>query len=266
MKTYQLEESENAQGFYEDILVDTILTFGPDMIGFGCLFACDFPDVLRFSILSKERFETIPIVAGGLHITIHARSILTECPSIDWIVLGEAEESLVQLVETVKAETDEFSKIDGLAYRANGEVVVNPKKHFIKDVDSIPFPAYDLVDMEDYHVDTSDWHNPKGLSFNMSAPIISSRSCPNRCSFCSAYMSMGPRWRARTAQNVVDEIEYWYHTYQQTHFSFMDDNLTLDRSRTLEICSQIVARDLNIQFETPNGLSLGTPMLHDHAP
>jgi radical SAM superfamily enzyme YgiQ (UPF0313 family) len=69
---------------------------------------------------------------------------------------------------------------------------------------------------------------------------------------------MGPKWRARTAQNVVGEIEYWYHTYQQTHFSFMDDNFTLDKPRTLEICSQIVGRNLNIQFETPNGLSLKT--------
>lgn len=258
LKTYRLDESENAHGFYEDMLIDTILTFRPNMIGFGCLFACDFPDVLKLSILCKERFETIPIVAGGLHITIHAASILAECPSIDWIVQGEAEESLVQLVETLKTKSYEFNKIDGLAYRVNGEVVVNPKKRFIQDVDGIPFPAYDLIDMEDYYVDTSDWHNPKGLSFNMSAPIISSRSCPNRCSFCSAYMSMGPKWRARTARNVVDEIEYWYHTYQQTHFSFMDDNLTLDKARTLDICNEVVGRNLNIQFETPNGLSLRT--------
>ena len=72
------------------------------------------------------------------------------------------------------------------------------------------------------------------------------------------YQAMGPRWRARSARNVVDEIEHVVRTYGQSHFSFMDDNFTFSKARTLEICQEIVRRGLDIQFETPNGLSMKT--------
>ena len=124
--------------------------------------------------------------------------------------------------------------------------------------DTIPFPAYELVNLRDYYVDTSGWHNPKNLPINTSVPIISSRSCPNRCNFCSMFLVMGPKWRARSSKNVVDEIEYVYKKYNHRHFSFMDDNFTLDKGRAIEICKDIIDRKLNIQFETPNGLSINT--------
>ena len=231
---------------------------GPDLIGFGCLFSGHFPDVLAFSEFCKERFPAVPIVTGGIHFTLHAREILIHCPSIDWIVLAEGEDSFVQLVAEVESGRRDLDRIDGLAFRRNGEVVVHPKTRFIEDLDRIPMPAYDLIRMEDYFVDTSDWTNPKGLAFQTSIPIVSSRSCPNRCTFCSMYQAMGPRWRARSARNVVDEIEHVVRTYGQNHFSFMDDNFTFSKARTLEICEEIGRRGLDVQFETPNGLSLKT--------
>ncbi|UCE36107.1 MAG: B12-binding domain-containing radical SAM protein [Thermoplasmata archaeon] len=256
MKALKPDVSVNHQKFYENALIDKISHFQPEIIGFGCLFSGNFPDVLRFSILCKQSFENIPIVAGGIHFTIYAREILANCLSIDWITLGEAEHSITQLVNTIKSNRYELDKVDGFVYRTNGKIVVNPKKSYIENIDDIPFPEYDLVNLEDYYLDTSRWHNPKQLPINTSIPIITSRSCPNRCSFCSMYMVMGPRWRARSPQNVLDEIEYVYDTYNHRHFSFMDDNLTLKKSRILEICNLIKKRKLNIQFETPNGLNL----------
>jgi len=258
MKTLKPPKPENRQKFYEDKLIKTVLEFQAELIGFGCLFSGNFPDVLRFSKICKERFERIPIVAGGIHFTIYAWEILTKCSSIDWIALGEAEEAIVQLVNTVKSNRYEMDKIDGFAYRSNGRIVVNPKRRYIENVDDIPFPAYELINLRDYYVNTSNWHNPKKLPINTSIPIISSRSCPNRCSFCSMYMAMGPKWRARSANNVVDEIEYLYDKYNHRHFSFMDDNFTLQKSRILRICEEINKRKLDIQFETPNGLSMAT--------
>lgn len=251
--------SPNKAGkFYEDILIGAVLDFCPELIGFGCLFSGNFPDVLRLSIVCKGRFKDIPIVSGGIHFTIYAEKILTHCHSIDWIVIGEGEESALQLINTIKNGRYEMDKIDGFAYRADGKVIVNPKKSHIEDIDTIPFPAYELIDFRDYYLDTSKWHNPKNLPINTSIPIISSRSCPNRCSFCSMYTVMGPKWRWRSPENVVDEIEYLYNKYSHRHFSFMDDNLTLNKPRILGICNQIKTRKLNIQFETPNGLNMNT--------
>lgn len=256
--TSKFEKSGCPQNFYENILMDAINDFHPSLVGLGCLYSGHFPDILKFSALIKKRFEKMPIIIGGIHPTIYCSEILVNCPSIDWIILGEGEHSIIQLVNTVKSKRYEFEKIDSFAFRKNGKVIVNSKTQYIDDLDNIPFPAYDLINLKDYYVDTSDWHNPKKLPINTSIPVISSRSCPKRCPFCSMFMVMGPKWRARSPENVVDEIGYLYNKYDHRHFSFMDDNLTLRKTHILGICDQIIKRKLNIQFETPNGISTST--------
>lgn len=240
------------------VLASRVGAYKPDLIGLGCLFSGNFPELLKLSAACKAGFPGIPIVTGGIHPTIYAGQILKNCPSIDYVILSEGERSVVEFAEALKNGGRDFEKIGGFAYRKDGGIRINPRANFIEDPDAIPFPAYDLVDLKDYYVDTSKWHNPKKLPINTSVPIISSRSCPNRCTFCSMYMVMGPRWRPRSAGNVVDEIEFVYNKYGHRHFSFMDDNFALNKARAIEICGQIVERKLNLQFETPNGLSLNT--------
>jgi len=258
MKTVKPDNPSKRSEYYETVLLEKIREFEPDLIGFGSLFSGNFPDALHYSKVSKANFPDIPIVAGGIHFTIYAEKILEKCPSFDWIVLGEGENTIVDLVKILEKGENDFSDIDGFAYRKDNQVIINPKLKFIKDADAISFPAYELINFEDYYTDTSHWHNPKKLPIKTSVPIISSRSCPNRCSFCSMFRAMGPHWRPRSAKNVVDEIEYVYNKYNHRHFSFMDDNMTLNKKRTLEICNEINNRGLNIQFETPNGLNINT--------
>lgn len=258
LKCPKYEKPDNPRKNYEDAMVNTISDFRPDIIGFGCLFSGNFPELLNLSNISKRKFGSVPVMIGGIHPTIYASEILKNCPDIDWVILGEGEESVVRLVNRVKDRTFGFEEIDGFAYRKNGKIIVNPKTKYIKEPDTIPFPAYDLIDLKDYYVDTSAWHNPKKLPINTSVPVITSRSCPNRCRFCSMYMVMGPHWRPRTPENVVGEIELIYDEYNHRHFSFMDDNLTLKKSHALGICNLIIKKKLNIQFETPNGLAINT--------
>jgi magnesium-protoporphyrin IX monomethyl ester (oxidative) cyclase len=248
----------NNQTGHEELFIQAVASFSPDLIGFGCLFSGNFTQLLRLSVLSKERFPQVPVIIGGIHPTIYALEILANCSSIDWIILSEGEESIVDFIDVFKEGRSDFSKIDGFAYKNSGKIYINPKTKFIKDADSIVFPAYNLVDLADYYVDTSLWHNPKKLQINTSVPIISSRSCPNRCNFCSMFLAMGPVWRPRSPKNVVDEIEYVYKTYNHRHFSFLDDNFSLSKPRVLEICDLIIKRKIDIQFETPNGLAINT--------
>ena len=256
-KTFQRGPSDPPRSFYDDTLIRTIAEFHPDLIGFGSLFSGNFPDLLRLTQMAKQHYPEIPNVIGGIHSTLYTQEILAHCPSIDSIVLGEGEETLVGIIEAMKHRAG-FEGIDGLAFRKAGTVVIHPKTTYIHDVDALPLPAYDLIRIEDYHVDTSGWHNPKGHPIHTSVPIISSRSCPNRCSFCSMYRVMGPRWRPRSAANVLDEISEVYHRYAHRHFSFMDDNVTLSKRRMIEICKGILDRGLDIQFETPNGVAINT--------
>lgn len=255
LNTFKLEESDDLEKLYESIILKKLSDFQPSLIGITCLWSGHFPSVLNFSKIIKSSFKESKIVIGGIHPTIYPVEILTNCPSIDWIIIGEGETALTQLVGMMEDNHYEFEKIDGFAYRKNGKVVVNPKKCFIPNLDDIPFPAYDLINLKDYYHDTSKWHNPRNLSINASLPIISSRSCPMRCNFCSMFMVMGSRWRGRSPKNVVDEIQFLYEKYDHRHFSFMDDNLTIDKQHIIELCNNIVKRNLRIQFETPNGIS-----------
>ena len=253
-----MQTGENDEKYYKKCLSAKISTVKPDLVGFSCLFSGNFPDILKFAEFCKDIDLDLPVVIGGIHPTIYAKEILENCLMIDYVLIGEAEESFPLFIKCLENNGLEYNKIDGFAYRDNGRVIIHHKANFIKNLDELPMPSYEMIDFNDYYVDTTDWHNPKQISFKTSVPIISSRSCPNSCNFCSMYSVMGPRWRARSAENVVDEIAYVYHNYGQSHFSFMDDNFTFNKKRTLEICNLIKKKDLNIHFETPNGISIKT--------
>lgn len=209
-KVYTDKNAADDADFYSGKLLETIEEFKPGLVGFGSLFSGEFPNVLGFTKTLKARHPSLPVVFGGGHATIFAEQILRNCPTIDYAVIGEGEEAMVRLADFLGKGKGAPDDIDGFAFRRDGTVKVNPKTRYIADLDSLPFPAYDLVDIKDYYVDTSKWHNPKKLPINTSFPIISSRSCPNRCTFCSMYRIMGPKWRSRSAKNVVDEIEFLY--------------------------------------------------------
>lgn len=226
------------------------------LVGIGCLFSGQFSLVRQLARFIKVGFPQVAVVIGGMHPSIFAGQIIAHCPEIDYVVIGEGERQFAALVGCLTSAHDvDASTIEGLAYRHKGQVCVQPQTRYIQDLDNLPMPAYHLIDFNDYAHRTSCWHNPKGLNFNLSVPLLSSRSCPNRCNFCSMYQVMGPRLRKRSPDRVVDEIQLLYEKYGQNHFSFMDDNLNLDRRHILRICHDIRRRGLNIQYETPNGLS-----------
>lgn len=228
----------------------------PDIVGIACPFSIRFGAALRLCQLIKKEYPHLPVVMGGIHPTMFAQEIMHHSDA-DYIVLGEGEESFVHLIKAHFGSRD-FGKVDGLVFRQKNQVILNEKKRFIQSLDELPFPAYDLIDLKDYFFDTSEWQNPKGLPINVPMPLITSRSCPNRCSFCSMFLVHGKKFRARSPQNVVDEIEDLYKTYGQRYFSIMDDNFTLVKERAISIAEEIVRRRLDIQFDAPNGLAINS--------
>ena len=240
-------------------LLERVAVSKPGLIGISCLFSGQFPTVLKFAAAIKRHHPDLRIVIGGMHPTIFPTEILTHCADIDYVVIGEGESQLLALVRHLKSGGSAFGELpEGLAFRESGQVVVRPKTSFFTDLDALPPPAYNLFDFAAYEHDTHHWHNPRNLPIGVSAPIISSRSCPNRCPFCSMFMVMGPRFRARSAKHVVEEMRLLYETRGVRHFTFMDDNLTYSRRRILEICENIRQANMDIQFETPNGLMVRT--------
>jgi magnesium-protoporphyrin IX monomethyl ester (oxidative) cyclase len=234
---------------------DKIREMVPTIVGITCIFSGQFPQVCKIASYIKKIANDIIIVVGGIHPTLYAKDILNHCDFIDWVAVGEAEYSFLDAIKSWENNRD-LSSVDGWAYRDNGKVIINNKTAYIQDLDILPIPDYSLINLDNYKLDTCGWHNPRSLSIDYMIPILSSRSCPMRCNFCSMFLSMGTKQRFRSAKKVVDEIEYLYNRYGCRRFAFIDDNLTLKKSHIKEICENILFRNLNIQFETPNGISL----------
>jgi radical SAM superfamily enzyme YgiQ (UPF0313 family) len=204
----------------------------------------------------KDSFPDIPIVIGGIHPTIFAVEILKKYNYIDYVVLGEGEITFLELVKCIADSNRSVDCLDGIAFRQGGVVKLNPKTKFIENLDALPFVDYSLIDLKDYEINTSHWYSPKKIKIGRPFSILSSRSCPERCNFCSMGLLNGRKIRFRSPRHVADEIQYLYDNYDARYFHFIDDNMTFDKKRTLEICREIIKRNINIQFDTPNGLAI----------
>lgn len=235
-------------------LENEIELFNPDIVGIGCLFSFYYPNLREIAQKVKKINPELLVAVGGLHPTLFHRKILSDLEYIDFVIHGEAEESFLNLCLKLRNKDQKFDDIDGLTWRKNGEINVNQKNFFIDDLDMLPFPTYKDFSLDEYiyHLRYSKRKKNLGMS------ILTSRSCPNRCTFCSMFHSHGPRWRARSSENVLDEMELLYNEHQIRHFMFMDDNMTFNKQRTMAIFNGILKRDMKISFNFPNGISIKT--------
>jgi len=228
---------------FEEILAE--IPKETKLVGVSNLFTFSFPIVE--GLLKKVKKQGIKTVVGGAHPSAVPEEVL-KSSSIDYVIISEGEESLVALYDYVIGRRRTLN-IDGIGYKVKGKIKINPKKHFIKDLDSLPYPARDLLPMKNYWK-TREAHGPTKDRWT---PILSSRGCPYNCTFCTSPL-WNFCWRARSPENVVNEIEYCVRKMGIREFHFEDENMTLDKKRLLDICKEIIRRDLNITWQTPNGI------------
>ncbi len=242
--------------YLEDIFCKYVKDYKPDIIGIGCTFSGAFKSLKIIAKRIKKIFPKAPIAIGGIHPTVFAREILKRYSFIDYVVIGEGEAAFLELVKHITNGSPSLDSVDGIAFRDKGNIRINPKTKFENNLDGLPLVDYSIINANEYKMDTSNWYSPKKIKVGQPFTIISSRSCPNRCTFCSMRLVHGPKIRFRSADNILDEIEYLYNDYGVRYFQFMDDNMTLDKKRILEICNGIKRRNMDIQFDTPNGLAI----------
>jgi len=245
--------SENAGEFsYAAVVEKEVKRLSPDFVGITCLFSGQIEMVLKIADVVKNANPSSITILGGMHPTIFHAAILSNCPNVDAIVIGEGEKTLTKLLTT---ERGNWGGIEGLAFRNHQkQIIVNTKIPFAENLDEVPPPAYELFNFKDYELDSSGWFNPKKLDIGTSAPILTSRSCPFKCSFCGMNLVMGTKFRKRSAEGVFREIEHLYKVHNVRYFNIMDDNFTLDKNRTVQICKRIIESKLDISFDLPNGV------------
>ncbi len=222
----------------------------PDAVGISGPFTCQIENALKVSQLSKEVDPNILTVMGGPHVTLIPREFLKEAKNVDIAVIGEGEYTMLEIAQAVECKK-QLGQVQGIAYRQSGEVVVNPSRPLIENLDELPYPAYDLVDMEQYL-------SPKKIGYrsfqDRAISMITSRGCPFNCCFCAVHLHMGQKFRAHSAEYVLDHIQYAVDKFKVRNIFFEDDNLTLDTKRFEAICDGIITRKIKIGWETPNGV------------
>jgi len=228
------------------------------------------PDVvvieIPFSGWSKTAFEVASTVKGinkdiisvleGQHPSARPEDCLAN-PNVDFVVMGEPENTIFELIGAVGKGTRDLKKIMGIGFVKNGVPVFTSPRPLLEDLDSLPFPARHLLPMAEYYAAVKE--NPLRGEINKPWTImITSRGCPYNCVFCTHHIVWGRKWRGRSPENVVDELQHVIKTYHVKQIDFLDDNMTLDRKRMENICDLIVKRGLSIEWFTPNGVRADT--------
>lgn len=240
-------------GLADSDILKRIEAFGPELIGCSALFSCQSDMVDELCRLIKQQYPYVPMVVGGMHATVHPQELLAN-PAIDFVLRGEADFIFADLVDAIEGHKD-FSQIDGIGYKTEeGQTIVREKIFFIQDLDLIPFPARDLLNIDLYY--KAGLAHGLVLKSKKNINFITSRGCPATCIFCTIHQLWGRKFRARTAGNVLAELEQIKNQYGAEHIQFEDDNLTFDIERAKEIFRGMIKRKFNFLWNTPNGVAL----------
>lgn len=218
-----------------------------DAIGVGNMFSCQWVVTRELLQRIKRRFPRVPLILGGEHGTALPELSMQQAP-LDFVVLGEGEETMASLAGCLEAAGDPAS-IAGIAYRAGSGVAITPRRSRIRAIDEIPAPAWHLFDVDAYMA-----HNqPHGASRGRFMPMLATRGCPYECTFCTSPSMWTQRWIPRDPARVVDEMESYMARYQACDFQFEDLTAIIRKEWVQSFCREILRRRLKISWQLPSG-------------
>lgn len=195
------------------------------------IFTMNRVEASRTIRLARELRPQTKIIVGGVHASIFYRQLLENLP-IDYIVVGEGEETIIELLAALRGGKG-VDTIRGIAYLRDGAVVTTPSRPLLADLDTLPFPRHELFITPERSM----------------ACILTSRGCPFKCSFCCLYTISKRKYRVRSVENVVAEVEYILANFPNiTTIQVSDDTFTLNQQRAIDFCKEIVRRNIRINF------------------
>ena len=238
---------------YHDMLLE-----GLDVAGMGRKVSAFAPDVVAITCLSfsqdafhalaaeVKRVRPTALVIGGGPYASSLRTAVLKDPNVDILVFDEGEVTFAELIRRLAAGQP-CKDVEGIAWRAEGQVRVTPARELIPDLDSLPMPAHDMIDFEAYtafnpHLDTG------GRFF----PVVTSRGCPFRCIYC--HDLHGKRTRFRSPDSVLAEITHLYYEHGVSCIYIYDDIFNVKRDRAKEICRRIIDSGMDLAIDFLNGL------------
>lgn len=228
----------------------------PDLVGIG-MSTLMLGEGLAAARMAKDR--GLPVFLGGPHPTVDPEGVMAH-PAVDACVLGEGEETTVDLVRSLLA--GERRPVEGAWVRgADGVILRSDRRRAIRDLDALPFPAWDRVDMEAY---IAAWGQLDSFRPGLrGVNLIASRGCPYACSFCQPVLDamFGKKLRARSPARVVEEIVELERRYRIEGFWFTDDTFTTNRRWVAEFCDRLDATGLRLYWGCTTRANLIAPEL-----
>ena len=236
---------------YQGLSVDEILQrIDPetDVLGVSCMFSSEWTHTRRIIKAIKKRFPKITLIAGGEHATAIPFLVMTECPEIDLVVLGEAEEAIVEVVDCLRRNGD-LEKVNRIIFRKNGSTIQTAPRARIRKIDEIPWPAWDLLPLENY----LNSRSARGTLNIRTIPMLASRGCPYECTFCSNPNMYGRYYVTRNHEDLLNEIAHYIDKYQIEDVDFFDLTTITKRKWILQFCDSIIQKKLKFVWRITGG-------------
>jgi anaerobic magnesium-protoporphyrin IX monomethyl ester cyclase len=230
----------------QDDLKKEIKLYDPDVVGITSIsqYIFDIFDIFNFTKFNNSSCFT---VLGGPHASALALETLKKCKDIDFIVRGEGEITFTELLENTKNE--KYSSVKGITYRFNKRIYENTDRPLLKNLDTLPFPAYQLFQMNKYKINDR-WFDIGviGRLKEQYCTLVTSRGCPYGCVFCVNNCIWGKYWRGRAPSNIIEELKILRYKYNKKIIDIMDPIFTFNKERTIQICKLIREEKLDISW------------------
>ena len=231
---------EATQGYSRKGTVDWAKKEDPDILGFSTCSSSGRKAALIAERVKQENPDIVTVF-GNFYATFNAERILKKYPFVDMIIRGEGEHTSLELAKCLEKNGD-LKKVLGINFRKNGQIISTPDRPLIKDVDSLPFPDRELLDVEYHNTTAGIVVAPKKFS-----SFVSSRGCVFKCRFCGCRRLARDLWRSRSVENILEELHLLFSQgYKQ--FLFVDDNFTLNPKRVIKLCQRLKKEKVDIEF------------------
>ena len=228
------------KGYGKETLFAAVADFKPDIIGFSAS-SFEYLNAIDLCKTIKEIDSNIVTVIGGPHPTMCPEKAI-EPQVVDYICVGEADATISEFV-SVFPDKEKMKKVKGLAYKEGNKIIFNPPPDRIVNLDELPFVDMSLFPLEKYRVGKT-----------LTLPLFTSRGCPYNCCYCCSYLIHGRKYRARSAQSLVREIEMNIRKFNTKYFTIADDAFNFDKKRVIDFCNLLIEKDLQIEWDCPQGI------------
>lgn len=236
------------RGLPTEMLVARIAT-RPDAVGVTAMFSQDWPHIESIIVAVHSKFPGVPIILGGEHATAAGEYVLRSCPAVTHTALGEGESTIIDYAAWLDGKK-KIEEVGGIQYLgADGILVTNPERPRIRAIDDIPWPAWNLFDLEPYFA-AGEGH---GVERGRSMPILATRGCPYQCTFCSSPAMWTTRYVMREVADVLDEIEFYLDKHQARNIDFYDLTAIIKKDWILQFCREVARRGLKFTWQLPSG-------------